>query len=321
MLRTAWTLGFLVLVSTAASAAVSIVPAPRTELLYSTSTSVDCTKLHAIADSTKLPFNIVRLQAQIDGATPDPSVRLQWSFKRKAFGALAADEDLGPMGNIPSVTAMCANFGDQCMLTGDQLSKYDRDTILYVAPTCTELQRDPSKPFKGGTVRIAVRAFSGRRKLGKATTTLGFGHEGSTTLFVSRFPDGKFEDGIGRTAVVTYVNPIYAATVVQPQGVTNPPTRYSVSGGLGGFAMGPGCSLDDFAACQQFEQSGQKGIMTLATIFEQEVEVDHDQNTFESALCDNISIVVALCNPDAKLEVIPSPKRSVYDPASAAQSL
>ncbi|MGH7896046.1 MAG: hypothetical protein ACREQL_15345 [Candidatus Binatia bacterium] len=310
MVRMGWGLALLLLLSPVASATVSIVPEPRTELLYSTSKDVDCTTLHQTDPST-LPFNIVRLGAQVDGATPDPSIRLKWTIKGNALGALAADEDLGPTGMVPTVTAMCADFGNACLLSGDRLSVYDEPTIFYVAPTCDDLARDPSKPFKGGTAKITVKAFAGKKKLGKATTTLGYGRIGSTTLYVTRTPDGKFVDGIGKSAVSTDLLPIYAATVEQPPGMPKPPVTYKVSGGLGSFDMLPGCSVSSqFAACKQFLQSPGKGTMTLATTFDD-----------DSALCDNIRIVVADCNANAKLDIIPKPKRSQYNPGSAGESL
>src|SRR5262249_49729591 len=143
VVRMGWVAGLLLGLATPIGAAVSITAEPRTELLYSTTKDVDCTKLFG-TPSDMLPFNIVRLRALVDGAAPDSSVRLQWSFKGTPFGELAADLDLGPTGNLPVVTAMCADFGNQCVLADTALQNYSHDTILFVAPTCDDLDRDPS---------------------------------------------------------------------------------------------------------------------------------------------------------------------------------
>jgi hypothetical protein len=300
----------VLLLAARASAVVSLVAEPRTELLYSSSKSIDCTKLHMEMDATKLPFNVVRLRALNDGAPIDTStVKLQWSFRGQALGALAADLDLGPTGELPTVTSMCADFGNECSLAGDRLGTYDSDTIFYVAPTCEDLMRDPTKPFVGGTAKIRVKATAGRRKIGKADITIGFGNNGSTTLFVSRFPDGQFVDGIGRgMGVTTYANPIYAARLEQPVGVPKPPETYVVSGDLGGATLEHSCA--GFEACEEIIQNGGKGTMNLQAQFED-----------GSVLCDNIRVIVATCSPDAQLDVIPKPKRSTYDPANPTQNL
>src|SRR5262249_30732076 len=149
-----------------AHAVLSIVAEPRTELLYTT-TSVDCTALHK-KDSSALPMNVVRLHAFQDGAPIDlATVRLQWSLRDNAAGTLAADLDLRPPSNPPTITAMCANFGNACQLTGEALDIYHQDSIFYVAPNCSSLSRDVSKPFNGGKDRIRLKGFVGKKKLGK----------------------------------------------------------------------------------------------------------------------------------------------------------
>jgi hypothetical protein len=75
---------------------VTLVPEPRTELLYSTSKNVG---LHGAACDGVGGPSIPRRPARVlnDGAPIDLStVKLQWSFKGKALGSLAADLDLGP---------------------------------------------------------------------------------------------------------------------------------------------------------------------------------------------------------------------------------
>lgn len=303
------TLGlWLVLLGAARTwAAVSITVEPRTELLYSTSKDVDCTALHE-TDSANLPLNVVRLRALMDGAPIDTStVRLQWSFKGEAVGLLAADLDLGPTGSLPTVTAMCAEFGNQCALSGSELGTYAEDTIFYVAPTCDDLTRNPARPFGGGTAKIRVKAFAGKRKLGKADATVGFGRNGSATVYV--YSGNGFVDGIGRPGgVTTGLLTTYAARVQQPSGVAKPPTEYSVSGDLGSVVLDQSCTGYD--ACERLQQSGERGIMLLTASFED-----------GSALCDNIEVVIGHCSADGRLEVIPSPRRTTYDPANASQSL
>jgi hypothetical protein len=303
-------IGLVPMLATAAPAAISIVAEARTELLYSTK-DVDCTKLHMETDSSKLPMNVVRLRALMDGAAIDLStVQLHWSFKGEAVGTLAADLDLGPSGSQPTVTAMCANFGNECLLTGDRLTEYDRDTIFYAAPTCDSLGRDPGKPFTGGTTKIRLKATVGRRKLGKADVTIGFGRNGGATLFV-RDIAGKFQDGIGRSAgVTTGVITDYAARIQQPTGEAKPPKTFQVSGDLGGKQLAPGACVDFAAdACDFIEQMGEKGTMLLTAAFED-----------DSAVCDNVRSVIAHCSAAGELDVIPKPKRATYDPANPSQN-
>jgi hypothetical protein len=299
-------LGVFLMLATPAHAVLSIVPEPRTELLYTTK-DIDCTMLHTM-DSTQLPQNVVRLRAQMDGADIDPNaVRVQWSFKGAAAGMLAADLDFGPTGQLPTVTSMCADFGNQCLLSGDRLATYDEPTIFYVAPTCSSLGRDPTKPFVGGSVKIRVRAFSGKKKLGKADATIGFGRNGGATLFVENVSD-EFVDGIGKQAgVTTFVITDYAARIQQPR-----VSRAAGVPGRGdlGSPLTPGpCSMFPADACGG-QQSGGQGTMLLTATFED-----------DSALCDNIKVVIATCSPDGNLEVIPKPKRTTYDPANPSQNL
>jgi hypothetical protein len=285
--------GLVLLLSTTVGATVTLAPEPRSELLYSTK-DPDCTKLFHTA-SDQLPFNVTRLRALVDGAEPDPSVRFVWSFKGDAFGTFAADEDLGPQNDLPLVTSMCGMFGN-CALTGTTLTGYDRGTILYLAPKCADLGRNPTRPFVGGAVRVLVKAFRGRQKLGKAITSIGFGHNGATTLVV----DG--ENGIGNQAgVLTGVIATYAATLQQPTGVPTPPVSYALSGDLVTATMAPGCVDPAFAACANVEQTGTQGTETMAATFDD-----------DSALCDNIKIVVERCSPALHVDVVPRPRKAVY---------
>lgn len=297
------------LLATTASAVITIEPEPRSELLYSTSKDVDCTALHALP-SAELPQNVVRLRALVDGAPVDPAaVTLQWSLRGKAVGTLAADLDLGPTGELPSVTAMCADFGNECTLAAERLRTYDRDTIFWVAPTCEGVKRDPSRPFGGGTVKVRVKASQNGRKLGKADAVIGYGRNGAATLYVENTA-GDLVDGVGRdAAVTTYVITTYAARIAQPDGVAKPPETYDVSGDLGSVRLETPCG-GGFDACAALEQSGGGGTMLLTAAFED-----------DSALCDNISVVIAQCRPSGNIQIVPTPKRTRYDPADPSQQL
>jgi hypothetical protein len=303
--------GLVLMAAASSNAAVSIQVESRTELLYSTDANVDCTKLHMETDGTKLPFNVVRLRALANGAPIDLStVKVQWSFRGTTFGTFAADLDLGPTGSQPTVTAMCAEFGNECLLTGDRLTQYDRDTIFYVAPTCESLKRDPTKPFGGGGARIRMKATAGRQKLGKADVTIGYGRNGGATLFVRNVAN-QFSDGLGRGPVSTGVITNYAARIQQPDGMPKAPETFRVSGDLGGTDLDKGpCSDFPADACDLIEQSGDRGTMLLNAIFED-----------KSAICDNISVVIANCSAAGVLDVTPKPKRTTYDPANPSQNL
>jgi hypothetical protein len=257
-----------------------------------------------------LPHNVVRLRVLQDGAPIDLStVKLEWSFKGKTpLGALAADLDLGP-GDVPTVSGMCADFGNECALGGDRLKEYDRDTIFYIAPTCDDLARNPRKPFAGGSTTIRVKASQGGRKLGKATTTIGFGRNGAVVLY-ARNQAGQFVDGVGRSPVTVSAIAEYAARLQQPAGVSTPPTSYQVTGDLGSVSLVGPCA-GGYDACGVLEHSGERGTLLLTAAFED-----------GSALCDNIAVVIALCAPPSgEVIVSPSPRRAIYDPADSSQNV
>src|SRR5262249_29486706 len=139
----------------------------------------DCSKLHAISDDTKLPMNVVRLRATVDGASPG-DVRYRWSVPPGQVGTLAADLDLGPADETAAVRALCADFGSACMLTPDKLPFYNYPTVLWVAPSCDVLA-DPKKrgAVDRGLARVGVAVTRGNRKVGKATMGLDFGRAAS----------------------------------------------------------------------------------------------------------------------------------------------
>jgi hypothetical protein len=302
--------GFVLVLASPAQAVLSIMAEPRTELLYSTE-SPDCTELHK-KQSAELPFNVVRLHVLNDGQPIDPStVRLQWELRDNAAGRLAADLDLGPKSNTPIVTAMCANFGNGCELTGDALNIYHEETIFYVAPDCSTLKRDPTKPFNGGSDRIRVKGFVGKRKLGKADVTIGYGNNGSATVGVLNNV-GNVDDGIGKTAVLTGLRTLYAGRVQQPTGQPKPPTSFVITGQLGGGALTDQCPTSvPYDRCGVIEHGGERGVQLLTATFDD-----------ASAVCDNVRVVIGNCSPDisGQLTVTPDPRRTTYDPANPSQS-
>ena len=169
----------------------------RTELLYAQSADVDCTMLHKITDDSQLPFYVARLH--VEGVASGLPVRYRWSVakSKKAKGLLAADLDLGPMAATSDVIGMCSTFGNMCVLTQDRLKFYNEPTVFFVAPTCDILPNDTEKPFRGGTTKIRVVVTAGRRRVGRATITIGWGREGTVVVF-AQDSQGRFDDGIGK---------------------------------------------------------------------------------------------------------------------------
>src|SRR5262245_62648141 len=150
-------------------AAVSI-SASRTELLYSLNANPDYSMLQAVTDA-QLPFYVTRLRATVEGAPAGASLVYRWMLPAKAKGLLAADLDLTPGGSTSSITGMCAEFGNACVLTADKQRFYNEPTIFFVAPTCSVLPTKPAKQFHGGTSKVKLSVSAGKRKLGKATIT------------------------------------------------------------------------------------------------------------------------------------------------------
>jgi len=100
-------------------------------------------------------------------APPGVPLVYRWSLPSNAQGLLAADLDLGPAGEAPSVTGMCAEFGNACVLTADKQSFYDEPMIFFVAPTCDALPKNTAKAFRGTTSRIKQRVTAGKRHVGR----------------------------------------------------------------------------------------------------------------------------------------------------------
>lgn len=283
------------------------VSAVNTDLLYSKDGNIDCSALSKITTDTALPRNVARLRVN-PGATAGRNLRFEWSMKKSAQGTLAADLDIGAGQDNPSVAAMCADFGNACTLTSDRLKFYNEDTILWVAPTCAVLPSNTRKAFHGGKSRVQVKVFDGKHRIGKAHVDLHWGMNGSVTLFV-RDLDDRFQDGVPKPFPVnTFADPIFAFDAVSP--IPPPPGTMTADFSGGGGTMTNVPCPAQFDDCFQTHFPSAGRFLVLLTLF------------FEdgSALCDNITVHVVECNPAARLEVIPRPRRTIYDPAKPSQS-
>src|SRR5438105_3414227 len=225
MMRGRWfvALALVVLQAPRESAAgrIGVVPS-RPDTLYSGSNAnPSCTDLFNVQDDTMLPLNVVRLRAQQPAGVAPDQVRYQWSFPKPALGQLLADEDLGPDEQVPAIRSACADVGNGCVLTAEQLLVYNHPSILWVAPGCDVLPTDTTRPFRGGTVRIGVRVSVGKRRVGRGAGRIGFGRIGSLTLFVAD-PGGPFRDGIGNpSGEKIFLNPLFAVRL-DPGGLALP---------------------------------------------------------------------------------------------------
>jgi hypothetical protein len=295
-----------------AEAAVSL-SASRTSLLYSQNANPDCSMLHAITDDAKLPFYVARLRTTVEGAPAGDPVVYRWALPAKAKGLLAADLDLTPGGATSSITGMCAEFGNACVLTADKQRFYNEPTIFFVAPTCDVLPTKPAKQFHGGTSKVKVSVSAGNRKIGKATITLGWGQNGEVVLSVLDV-QGTFEDGIGKPngVNVSAVTVAAASITQQPNPAPQGGIRTYAFGGQGPVqgAEATSCQFPQFDAC--VELVGLSAGRSFPT-----VEVRYVDG---SSLCDNIGVQVGTCAANPKLQVIPKPKRSTYDPANVNTS-
>lgn len=300
----------LVLVPAGVANAAPTLQVARTELLYSSSSDIDCSELHAQMNDALLPYNVVRLTAQVDVAPGTPLV-YRWSMP-KAAGTLAADLDLGPNEQTAAIVGMCAEFGNACVLTDDRLKFYNEPSILWVAPTCDALPKDTSRQPPGGAAKIRVKVKSGRRKLGKATAKIGFGHLGGVTLFVTD-GRGQFQDGLRRTNPIGVpLDPIFAATTEPPPipqlGAVE---TFVFENGAGGTArVPPQCPIAPYEGCAEvlYQQDG-RFRPSVAAVFPD-----------GSALCDNLTVSVLNCSAEAQLDVQTRPKLDLYDPKNPNKS-
>jgi hypothetical protein len=281
---------------------VVVLSSSRGETLYSAEEAPDCSELSRLPDD-QLPLNVVRIRAAVDGAAPG-EVAYRWSLPTPAVGTLAADLDLGPAERTAAVRGLCAEFGNACVLTRDKLPFYNQPTILWIAPTCSGLPPKTARDFPGGIVRVRLSAKAGRRRLGKATLTLGYGRAASVTLFA----DG--DDGIGRPAgVASDIQPFFGARV-DARGQALPEVdAFEFSNGEGDSStVDPQpCAFGNapFDACSTnlLYQSAGRFVAGVTQTF-----VDG------SALCDNLVVRVLSAAIVPRLAVSATPGRTTYVP-------
>ena len=279
---------------------LSLTAVPRTDLLYSAGEDPDCSDLSAKTDD-ELPLHVVRLRAVVDGA-PVEGARYVWSLPKPEVGTLAADLPLGPEEQTSAIRGLCAEFGNACVLTADKLPFYNLPTVLWIAPDCGSLSKKTSRNFAGGTVRIRVRAFDGKRKLGKASVAVGYGRTASVVLYANG------QTGVGRPDVVAVDILPQWSSVASPNGIVFPEIESIAfdNGDAASTEIEPAtCTVDgvDMDVCTSdliYTRSGR----FLATVTEKFVD--------GSALCDNITTRVGSCAAAPKLQVTTEPKRKIF---------
>lgn len=307
-------------VAASAGAAVTLT-ATRTELLYSTESNPDCSKLFALADAA-LPFWVTRIYATVDNAPPGVGLTFRWSTSKKQKGMLLANQNLGPGAETSAVDGMCADFGNACLLTGKKLKFYNESSILFAAPTCAGLPTDTAKQFHGAVVPIHIKVSAGHRHLGNATVKIGYGRDGSVKLYAwngdtrGTFPDEILimKDGLRQKVVGVPLNMVLGATAVPPSVAPGPIENYDFNNGGGAEeVVRSGCPVmtdPSVGACAETDYTtGGRFVPTVAAKFAD-----------GSALCDNITVQVLTCSGALRVDVTPKPKLSTYDPANPARS-
>lgn len=276
-----------------ASARRLTVTASRADALNASAGDSDCSALSKKAD-TDLPLHVVRLRVDPPAGVAG-LVRYQWSLPTPNLGILIADQDI-PMGEqAPVIHALCAEIGNECVLTAEQLKVYDRATILWVAPTCDAvLPGDATKPYRGGQVKVGVRAFSGKRKAGKGVVSIGFGRTATATLTLN----GR--SGLGK-AVPSGLEGVFAAGV-DPAGVVLPPIdRFSFENGDGDAASAAPAGLEAGVVLDYTSAGKHVGTVTVHL---------HDG----SALCDNVLGIVGTSDNRISLSVTTAPAPGTFLP-------
>jgi len=277
------------------------VTASRSDLLYSQTEKPDCSALSKVADA-QLPFYAVRLRATPPaGRTAD---RYQWSLPSPEVGVLAADEDLGPDAQTAVIHSLCAELGNGCVLTAEQLIVYSKPTILWIAPMCDILSDKTAKPFMGDTVKLGVQAFSGKRKVGKGALSVGYGRKSFVTLFVSSGPGDGYRDGQGKPFEPTNLGPIFAARLSGDQTSIPAITEYEFNSGGGGTqTVRPGCT-NGFDACAAGflypPAAGDHVALVSAHLAD------------DSALCDKLAVRVTATELAFTVDVTTNPKRTTF---------
>jgi hypothetical protein len=225
---------------------------------------------------------------------------------KKSSWAFSRNLDIGA-GTELRRSAQCAPISGTRASPPDRLKFYNEDHILWVAPTCAVLPSNTRKAFHGGVSRVQVKVLDGKRKLGKARVNLDWGMNGSVTMFVTDLDD-RFQNGMPRPYPVNvFANPIFAFDATAPNPL--PPGTMTADFSGGGTANPVGCP-SRFDDCAQIIFPAPGRFIVVLTLFFED----------NSALCDNITVRVAECSGDGRLDIIPRPKRSVYDPANPNQA-
>lgn len=276
-----------------ASARRLTVTTSRAETLNAQDGDPDCSALSKKAD-TELPLHIVRLRA-VPPVGVTGLIRYQWSLPTPAVGVLVADEDIPSGEQAPVIHALCAEIGNECILTEEQLKVYSLPTILWVAPKCSEaLPADATKPYRGGLVKVGVRATSGKRKVGKGVVSVGYGRTASVKMALNGNP------GQGK-AVDVGLETLFSA-IIDPSGVQLPlidgfafDNGDGDSGTVGSIGLQASIVLD-------YSSAGKHVGTTTVEL--------HDG----SALCDNVLANVLSSDNRISLSVTTNPNPGTFRP-------
>jgi hypothetical protein len=275
-----------------ADAQVSIVHEPdRPSLLFSADSNQDCSEL-SMLEGDALPYHVVRLRAVPPGAD-----KYIWSLPKPQQGFLLADQDLGPADTTAAVRGLCGEFGNACILTKESLRFYNLSTVLYAAPTCDVLPTKTNKSFGGGRVQIKVTVKAGRKKLGKAVTTVVYGDPRVAGVTLYAFGD----DGEGKDAAAGYIDTDFNAVPTPAVPPNGPVTAYEFRW-ADDAETAPACPSTPEAMCVTLEEE-------LAGTFLGTVEARLGDG---SALCDNLNVHVGPCPRKAQLQIIRVPSKSTY---------
>jgi hypothetical protein len=299
--------GALLLGATAADARITLT-ASAGDTLFSVDTDPNCRELNALPDDA-LPKNVVRLRADVAGGAP-ADVRWEWSLPEPFVGVLAADLPLDPNDTTFSLRSMCAEYGNRCLITKEQLPFYNQPTILWIAPTCeTALPDATSEQFKGELVTFRVKAKAKKRSLGKSAVKLGYGRLGGVTMFVDH------DDGLGRaTGIPTDLAPFLSARLEPLPGFPKPVAVILRAGQGDDIEVEidddtPPCVHPDrpdalYTACGRplYDAVGPFRVVAQAELAD------------GSALCDANSLVVQSADNRARLSVETTPRLGTYVP-------
>ncbi len=270
------------------------VTASRVELLNSGDGDTDCSALFP-QDDAALPLNVTRLRATVDETAAGP-VRFEWSLPAGAAGLLLADQNIPPDEQAGVIRTVCAELGNACVLTAEQLKVYSQPSILYVAPSCDVLPEQGFKRYRGGRANVRVKAKAGSRRLGKGKVTVGYGRTASLTLTL----DGKTGNGV-RGGLPAQLLESFVATV-DPAGVALPPlVRYLFDNGDGDSSTTITSALQASASLT-YSTSGKHVATAEATLGD------------GSALCDNLLANVQSAVNRIRVEVSRTPQRGNYLP-------